>query len=764
MAVTRIKAYHTESSMHNGLNYSANPEKSALRGNDPEGHEAYHSPDSSIPSFHHPDPFHGKSPDSILDNINLSRVFSYTVNPDKTHIGMDGDVDILVSGHHCNPDLAETDFKRCRGLYYMNGHHERTGYAKAKRPMRAAVGEDGKPLLDDNGQMIYDEKAPVFKDPATGKVVYQEYQKKKEARTAYMWVMSFHGKKELGYEIDPRLVHEIGREFCREYLDDYACTVNTHVNTEHYHNHIMQCAYSLDGTHKYRDTMEALAKARDISDRLSIRFGLPIILSPQTDRSVSWFEWKKKHEGQSWKQQMRMDIREAVGIADSTEDFRRMMETLGYTLRETENHFTFTMPGVDESGEGYRCRDTRLNSSDDNFDYSKTGIQSAISRKNGQPLHDQAPARQSFDPKHKGDLRHYASHIYISRYTIDGRRRTALEILFIEALKVITLLRDLFQTKEAPIDNPVYYPYQKKLQLMENSLAMVQKLGLENHEELSDLINQTGVALSQLKKQYNSNQPVVKQEKEILDKIDETMELLGIIKSYGLDASDLELHRYDEKEIRRARAELMPMTPAQRRELYLALSDSPLYRLRCKYEELTYREAQDVTAFLKDTDKPQPPVLFNINEKPDRKPVIAVSPEDAEKERKSQDTFFLSRLADFPMDKQMRIDRCRELLNELGQLGIKPETMENARMELKVAAASFAEIERKMNEASAKYRALKKLEHNLTLAGNPRFTHGPLFDEAKDQKVARTIVDTVDQLQTEDREMEETNHYDLYQR
>ena len=175
---------------------------------------------------------------------------------------------------------------------------------------------------------------------------------------------------------------------------------------------------------------------------------------------------------------------------------------------------------------------------------------------------------------------------------------------------------------------------------------MVQKLGLENHEELSDLINQTGVALSQLKKQYNSNQPVVKQEKE----------------------------------------------------------------------------------------------------------------------RKSQDTFFLSRLADFPMDKQMRIDRCRELLNELGQIGIKPETMENARMELKIAAASFAEIERKMSEASAKYRALKKLEHNLTLAGNPRFTHGPLFDEAKDQKVARTIVDTVDQLQTEDREMEETNHYDLYQR
>ena len=299
MAITRIKAYHTESSMHNGLIYSADAEKSALNNvhpdawqpsNDPISKMSYDIQNSQDISSNNSVDNHTPSDENTSAYQRLSRVFSYTVNPDKTHIGKNGEVDILVSGHHCNPDLAEIDFKRCRSLYYMRGHKEHAGYAKTKRPMRAALDENGRLLHDETGQMIYDEKAPVYKDPATGKVIYQEYQKKKEARTAYMWVMSFPGKKELGYEIDPRLVHEIGKEFCREFLDDYACTVSTHVNTEHYHNHIMQCAYSLDGTHKYRDTMESLAKARDIADRLSLRFGLPIILSPQTDRGVSWFE------------------------------------------------------------------------------------------------------------------------------------------------------------------------------------------------------------------------------------------------------------------------------------------------------------------------------------------------------------------------------------------------------------------------------------------------------------------------------------------
>ena len=765
MAVTRIKAYHTESSMHNGLSYSADPEKTNIYLKAVEK-SADHSEEDNLGTT----PFQGNvNKQSDLPNLNLSRVFSYTVNPDKTHISADGDMDILVSGHHCNPDLAEIDFKRCRSLYYMNGHKEHTGFAKAKRPMRAVIGKDGKPLLDNEGQMIYDEKAPVYRDPDTGKVMYQEYKKKKESRTAYMWVMSFPGKKELGYEIDPRLVHEIGREFCREYLDDYACTVSTHVNTEHYHNHIMQCAYSLDGTHKYRDTMEALAKARDISDDLSLRFGIPIILSPQTDRGISWFEWKKKHDGQSWKQQMRRDIRESASIADNTTDFRRLMEAIGYQVRETENHFSFTMPGAGEPGIGYRCRDSRLNSSDDNFDYTKTGIQSAIERRTGKQITpimtsaDHTP-ETIIDLRHRGNLRHYATHIYISRYTIDGRRRTALEILFIEALKVITLLRDLFLPKDPPSDHPVFLSHEKKIRLMEESLAMVQKLKLENRESLSDLISQTGMELSRLKKQYKNSEPVYKQEKSMLDKIDEARELIGVIGNYGIAVTGLELYCYGDKDIRKHRAELMPMTPLQRRDLYLALSDSPVFRLRCKYDELTFREAQEVIDFLKKGTGEQPQMLYDITDKNSSKVPETLPLSDSEDERRSRDTFFLSRLADYPLEKQMRIDRCRELLNELGSVGITPDDLQTAGSELKASIAAFDEIKRKMDLVSDRYRELKKLEYNIALASNTRFTHGPLFDESTEKAIEKSIVDNVDQLHPEDRADEEKHRYDFRER
>ena len=146
MAVTRIKAYHTESSMHNGLNYSADPGKANLQGMQSSPFMETATDEANGTLLKDSMPADTSSPSA--PDIKLSRVFSYTVNPDKTHIGTDGDVDILISGHHCNPDLAETDFKRCRGLYYMNGHKEHTGYAKAKRPLRTTLGEDGKPVLD----------------------------------------------------------------------------------------------------------------------------------------------------------------------------------------------------------------------------------------------------------------------------------------------------------------------------------------------------------------------------------------------------------------------------------------------------------------------------------------------------------------------------------------------------------------------------------------------------------------------------------------
>lgn len=69
-----------------------------------------------------------------------------------------------------------------------------------------------------------------------------------------------------------------------------------------------------------------------------------------------------------------------------------------------------------------------------------------------------------------------------------------------------------------------------------------------------------------------------------------------------------------------------------------------------------------------------------------------------------------------------------------------------------------------MAEVSEEYRKLKRLEQNLTLAANPRFTHGPLFDKKKEKPVERTLVENVDQLRPEDRAEEEKRQYDYRDR
>ena len=119
------------------------------------------------------------------------------------------------------------------------------------------------------------------------------------------------------------------------------------------------------------------------------------------------------------------------------------------------------MPDTDEHGPGCSCRDSRLNCAGDSFDYTKGGIRQRIEREHA-PIHEQASHEApkppvSFDPSEQrqtSTLR--APHIYISRYTIEDRKRTMLELILIEALKIVALFMDMFQLRNPPNDHPIY--------------------------------------------------------------------------------------------------------------------------------------------------------------------------------------------------------------------------------------------------------------------------------------------------------------------
>ncbi len=145
------------------------------------------------------------------------------------------------------------------------------------------------------------------------------------------------------------------------------------------------------------------------------------------------------------------------------------------------------MPDTDEHGPGCSCRDSRLNCVGDSFDYTKGGIRQRIEREHA-PIHEQvsheAPKPPvSFDPsgqRQTSTLR--APHIYISRYTIEGRKRTMLELILIEALKIVALFMDMFQLRNPPNDHPIYQSAKWKTKQLEDALSMVQHLGIEDKE------------------------------------------------------------------------------------------------------------------------------------------------------------------------------------------------------------------------------------------------------------------------------------------
>ena len=163
MSVLRIKAYHSTNAIENGINYTTNKEKTDISSLDTT--EMYKG--------------EGESAEETLD-LNAINAFTYSMNPNKTDIGTDGDVELLVTGIGCKPNTASEEFIDDMNLYYANGHKEDLAVKRAKRLMKVRYDEKGEPIRDSEGNIVYDENGTVYRDPATGKCIYQEYMKQSE--------------------------------------------------------------------------------------------------------------------------------------------------------------------------------------------------------------------------------------------------------------------------------------------------------------------------------------------------------------------------------------------------------------------------------------------------------------------------------------------------------------------------------------------------------------------------------------------------------
>ena len=84
-------------------------------------------------------------------------------------------------------------------------------------------------------------------------------------------------------EVTPELAHLIGQELADRLLKgQYEVVITTHLNTRHYHNHIVWNSVSMADGRKYHSNAKSYyTEIRKISDELCRKYGLSIIESDQ---------------------------------------------------------------------------------------------------------------------------------------------------------------------------------------------------------------------------------------------------------------------------------------------------------------------------------------------------------------------------------------------------------------------------------------------------------------------------------------------------
>lgn len=151
---------------------------------------------------------------------------------------------------------------------------------------------------------------------------------KEDGVQAYHIIQSFKPS-----EITPRLAHEIGCEFAREFLTDYQVCIGTHIDKGHIHSHIAFNSVSFMTGKKYTNTFKDYYQGiRKISDRLCKENGLSVVA--ETDgKATSYIEWRLKKAGLlTSRELLEQDIREALSYSLDYGNFLILMEERGYTI------------------------------------------------------------------------------------------------------------------------------------------------------------------------------------------------------------------------------------------------------------------------------------------------------------------------------------------------------------------------------------------------------------------------------------------------
>jgi len=405
---------------------------------------------------------------------------------------------------------------------------------------------------------------------------------------------------------DPELVHRAGIELARRLCgDEFYGKVCTHLNTDNYHNHIVIGAYSIDGTHKFKDEWHLYRKIRQISNEISLEYGLDIITAKGTDRR-SWsenFQHDKFNEVRSVTQELKESINDARKDCGSFDEFLKRMQADGWEIQQRKNTVIYSKGDITLS-------DSRLGNR-----YTKRGIEESIAR----------DAEQRMKRKIASDLRHemareeWRTHqklerIYVPRYSKNGFRLPRIIRLLILVKRLLQLIGDKFfnaAIAEQMPSNLRTASAAEKIARIDEAIDLCIEYNISTKQQLEDAIKRVG--MNSKSKDFEATR--LYQAADLMSDYVEDLkrydDLKLVMDSLGIDAADFALPAFSEDEIAQNMAAFDPMSGKLRKQLFNAISASDYALPRNAYKKLTREDAESILDFLHEKSTAKPEILLD---------------------------------------------------------------------------------------------------------------------------------------------------------
>lgn len=668
---------------------------------------------------------------------NKTSAMKYIKNETKTIYGDK----ILVSGHLCNPQTAEAEFRMREESYHSV---KKENIAKGVQP----------------NQAIH---------------IIQSFSAKDSAK------------------MTPEQLHEYGMEFagmiCGEH---FQAVVASHLNhSDQLHNHIIVNAYALDGAYKFIEDRACVKRIRELNDILCQSHGLEVIVPEKMEKVANYKEWQEKQNGTSWKEAIREDIKTASKLTTNWYDFKTYLENAGYEVVENQHSVSYKAPGC-----GYTVMDRKLGKA-----YERATLMEQWEIDRDRPIEEMERVPEPTPIKKKQTS---VEDIQVEPYDAHGRKRNPIELLLLKTLKKLKFLKkyDPEVDKNSHIDSVVYGRVDWKIQNMLDTLALTMENNIQTQEDLSTKISDLGAQRNNLKGQLDGDNIQIQNMEQTIQEIRDFFDLEEIVDELGIDGSLLNVEMPDRETILEARAQQDPMTKKQKMDLYKLMETETEYKLDVKFGQISRTDAVDIIAFLKDKTKEQPALVITAEEFEKKRELARQSGADKNKQANTDAKFekipasprekiaiqnllkahpeiqlkrqitnrrdamqvmdyfknggqypdcFVSpkdiAIGKLSMDDQVTVKSYLDLKEKLYSLGLTDmEKIEAYKEELKEKVNTFAKQKEQFNALGKEYAKFKRIEYNVELAKNPVYTQasrdikvGELESEAEIDKEVREV-------------------------